>query len=146
MPGAVYRPIGSGCWRWARRSTSDADGAARPSALVVGAGVGGLAMAGRLARCGYAVTLLEKNAGVGGRLQSFSPDAAPGWRFDTGPSLLLFPDKYRECFAALGEELSAHVDVVRVSPAYRAHFGDGTHFDLSYDMVRARPLPAPGRL
>ena len=40
--------------------------------------------------------------------------AADGYRFDTGPSLLLFPDKYRECFAALGEDIADHVDIVRV--------------------------------
>ena len=38
---------------------------------------------------------------------------ASGWRFDTGPSLLLFPDKYRECFEALGERMEDHIDVVR---------------------------------
>ena len=85
-------------------------------AVVVGAGVGGLAMSARLARAGYEVTLVEKNEGVGGRMQSYSPPGAPGYRFDTGPSLLLFPDKYRECFAALGEELEAHVDIKRVRP------------------------------
>ena len=86
----------------------------KQKAVVVGAGVGGLAMSARLARAGYEVTLVEKNDGVGGRMQSYSPPGAPGYRFDTGPSLLLFPDKYRECFAALGEEIEAHVDLKRV--------------------------------
>ena len=81
------------------------------TAVVVGAGVGGLAMAGRLARAGFRVTLLEKNDTVGGRLQSYNPPEAPAWRFDTGPSLLLFPDKDRECFAALGADIADHVDV-----------------------------------
>jgi phytoene desaturase (3,4-didehydrolycopene-forming) len=102
---------------------------------------------------------------------SLSLQGAEGYRFDTGPSLLLFPDKYRECFAALGERMEDHLDVVRVrapspalalavlrlqradvrsraprvlqvSPAYRAHFGDGTTFDLTYDMARAFLVPA----
>jgi len=135
----------------ASASATAAPPVSAPEAIVVGGGVGGLAIAGRLARAGYAVTLLEKNAEVGGRLQSYNPPDAPGWRFDTGPSLLLFPDKYRECFEALGERMEDHLDVVRVSPAYRAHFGDGTSFDLSYDMARdhscarrrAAPNPAP---
>jgi NADPH-dependent 2,4-dienoyl-CoA reductase/sulfur reductase-like enzyme len=54
-------------------ATTSATSAGKPTAVVVGAGVGGLAMAGRLARAGYAVQLLEKNPGVGGRMQSFSP-------------------------------------------------------------------------
>ena len=89
-------------------------GAVGQKAVVVGAGVGGLAMAGRLSRAGYAVTLLEKNPGVGGRMQSHNPPGASEWRFDTGPSLLLFPDKYRECFEALGERMEDHVQLQRV--------------------------------
>ena len=61
-----------------------------PRVVVVGGGVGGLASAGRLARAGCAVTLLEKNDDVGGRMQS---EHLGEWRFDTGPSLLLFKDK-----------------------------------------------------
>lgn len=83
------------------------------TAVVVGAGVGGLVVAGRLARAGYSVTLLEKNGGAGGRMQSYAPPEAPGWRFDTGPSLLLFPDRYRDCFASLGARIEDYVDVVR---------------------------------
>jgi phytoene dehydrogenase-like protein len=55
-------------------------------------------------------------------LAHFSPlppaQEASGWRFDTGPSLLLFPDKYRECFAALGEHIEDHVDITRVRPLF----------------------------
>jgi phytoene desaturase (3,4-didehydrolycopene-forming) len=94
-------------------------------AVVVGAGVGGLAMSARLARAGYEVTLVEKNPGVGGRMQSYSPPGAPGFRFDTGPSLLLFPDKYRECFSALGEDIEAHVDLKRVCARGRAEWVKG---------------------
>lgn len=42
------------------------------------------------------MTLLEKNELVGGRMQSYNPPEAPGYRFDTGPSLLLFPEVYKE--------------------------------------------------
>lgn len=109
--------------------------AGQKTAVVVGAGVGGLTMAGRLARAGYKVTLLEKNVLVGGRMQSYNPPEAPDYRFDTGPSLLLFPEVYKKAFAALGAKMSDHVEIARVEPAaYRAHYGDGTKFDLVYDM------------
>ena len=62
--------------------------------VVVGLGVGGLVMAGRLARAGYDVTAVERGADAGGRMQSESSESSV--RFDTGPSLLLFPHKYRE--------------------------------------------------
>lgn len=105
---------------------------------MVGAGVGGLCLAGRLARAGYAVTLLEKNDRVGGRMQSLNPDGAPEYRYDTGPSLLLFPQKYKEAFEALGGDIEDHVEVRRVDPAYRAHYGDGTSVDLLYDVEKMR--------
>lgn len=65
--------------------------------VVVGAGAGGMALAGRLkkARPEWDVELLEKNKKLGGRMAT---EARGGFRFDTGPSLLLAPDIYREAF------------------------------------------------
>lgn len=63
-----------------------------------------------------------------------------GFRFDTGPSLLLFPDVYRDSFAALGTTLQQHVDVRKIQPAaYRVHFAPsgaaaGGSLDLLYDV------------
>lgn len=75
-------------------------------AIVVGGGVGGLGMASRLANAGYEVTILEKNADVGGRCRSESFEGGgEGYRFDTGPSLMLLPDRYREQFTAVGKKL-----------------------------------------
>ncbi|GBF88243.1 phytoene dehydrogenase [Raphidocelis subcapitata] len=94
---------------------------AQKSVIVVGAGVGGLVVAGRLARAGCAVTLLEQREGVGGRCQSVQRE---GYRWDTGPSLLLFPDVYRSAFEKLGSRLEDHVELRRVEPAaYRVFFG-----------------------
>eukprot|EP00897_Mesotaenium_endlicherianum_P000927 jgi/Mesen1/10835/ME000093S10359 len=117
----------------------------RPTKLkvvVVGGGIGGLHVATRLAREGHRVVLCEKNAEVGGRVQSVVDEA--GTRFDTGPSLLLMPQKYREAFAALGEDLDEHVQLARVEPAaYRVFFSDAAqpeggrvqmHLDLLYDV------------
>ncbi|GAB4816450.1 hypothetical protein N2152v2_003496 [Parachlorella kessleri] len=105
--------------------------AATVDVIVIGGGVGGLATAGRLAKAGLSVTVLEKNGEVGVRAQSVE---LGGCRFDTGPSLLLFPDKYKEAFQALGSRLEEHVTIKRVEPAaYRVWFGDGTHLDLLND-------------
>jgi phytoene desaturase (3,4-didehydrolycopene-forming) len=99
--------------------------------VVVGLGVGGLVMAGRLARAGYDVTAVERGADAGGRIQSESSESSV--RFDTGPSLLLFPHKYREAFASLGASLDDRVELHRVEPAYRVHFSRGSSIDLLYD-------------
>ena len=60
----------------------------RQTALVIGAGLGGIATAAHLARNGYKVTVLEKNATPGGRCGQLIRD---GHRFDIGPTLFLMP-------------------------------------------------------
>lgn len=103
---------------------------------IIGAGIGGLAAAMRLAAHGYEVTILEKNATVGGRANIRVVD---GYRFDTGPSLLLMTDVYRELFAHCGEDFDAHVPLVKMEPNYRVHFHDGTTLEMSSDLAKMVP-------
>jgi phytoene desaturase len=98
------------------------------SVLVVGAGIGGIAVAGRLARKGYDVTVLEKNSVPGGRLNKLLQD---GHRFDVGPSLFLMPQTYAATYAALGECMEDHLDLRRIDPTYHLHFDDGSQIQLS---------------
>lgn len=104
--------------------------------VVVGAGLGGLAAAARLAASGHRVTVCEQAPTVGGKLGWFSRD---GFGFDTGPSLLTLPAVYRDLFATTGAPLEDHVDLVPVDPACAYRFADGTRLDvpnLSRDGVR----------
>ena len=73
------------------------------SALVIGAGIGGLAIACRLAHAGIKVTVLEKNATVGGKCNQYEDN---GFRFDTGPSLLTMPFLLDELFESCGQNTS----------------------------------------
>jgi phytoene desaturase len=98
------------------------------SILVIGAGVGSIAVAGRLARRGYDVTVLEKNAVPGGRCNQIVQD---GHRFDVGPSLFLLPQVYAQTYAALGERMEDHLDLKRIDPTYHIHFEDETVLQLS---------------
>ncbi|SDF22982.1 phytoene desaturase [Blastococcus aurantiacus] len=91
---------------------------------VVGAGLGGLAAAARLAAQGHAVTVLERSQEIGGKLGRLTVD---GHTFDTGPSLVTLPQVYRDLFAATGAPLENSVDLVRVDPAVAYRFADGTH-------------------
>jgi phytoene desaturase (3,4-didehydrolycopene-forming) len=112
----------------AKTFSANAHAASPPKVVVVGGGAGGLASAGRLARAGCNVTLLEKNAELGGRVQS---EHINGWRFDTGPSLLLFPQKYEETFEALGTPMASVVDICRVEPAaYRVFFPSSPGYSI----------------
>ncbi len=82
--------------------------AKKPTAIVIGAGIGGIATAGRLARNGYDVTVIEKNSHAGGRCDQMVKD---GHRFDVGPTLFLMPEVFEETYAALGEKMSDHLDL-----------------------------------
>jgi phytoene desaturase len=94
--------------------------------VVIGAGVGGLAAAARLARLGHSVTVCESAAGIGGKLGSYERD---GFRFDTGPSLLTLPAVFRDLFIKTGKPLESVLDLVPVEPLARYRFADGTTFD-----------------
>ncbi|WP_040337227.1 phytoene desaturase family protein [Candidatus Blastococcus massiliensis] len=95
--------------------------------VVVGAGLGGLATAARLAAQGHAVTVLEQAEQVGGKLGLLTVD---GHVFDTGPSLVTLPQVYRDLFSATGAPLEESVDLVRLDPAVAYRFADGTRLDL----------------
>ena len=94
---------------------------------VVGAGLGGLTAAARLAALGHRVTVLEQAAAVGGKLGWYSRE---GHSFDTGPSLLTWPQVYRELFAATGGPLEDEVDLVRLDPAVHYRFADGARLPM----------------
>jgi phytoene desaturase len=100
-------------------------------AIVIGAGIGGIATAARLAKNGFQVTVLEKNEKPGGRCNQIVRD---GHRFDTGPTLFLMPQVFAETYAALGETMSNHLDLRRVDPTYAVHFDDGLRLQLTADI------------
>ena len=102
-------------------SSASSKAGERQKAIVVGGGVGGLGMASRLANAGYEVTILEKNPDTGGRCRSESFEGGgEGYRFDTGPSLMLLPDRYREQFTAVGKKLEVRV-CTTLTPTHRSN-------------------------
>src|SRR5690242_5817747 len=103
----------------------------KPTAIVIGAGIGGIATAARLAKNGYDVTVLEKNQQAGGRCNQIVQD---GHRFDIGPTLFLMPEIWEETFAALGEKMSDHLQLKRIDPTYKVHFDDGLQLELTSDI------------
>jgi len=106
--------------------------------VVVGAGVGGLAAAARLARQGHGVVVCEQADVIGGKLGEYVCD---GFRFDTGPSLLTLPAVFRDLFRKTGRPLEDVLDLVPVEPAARYRFPDGTELDVPntgpYDVCAA---------
>ncbi len=95
------------------------------SVSVIGAGVGGLTVAARLARRGHQVRIFEQSDRVGGKCHTEWID---GFGFDTGPSLLTLPAVYRDFFMKTGKGVD--LDLVPLDPAFDYHFADGTRLRL----------------
>jgi phytoene desaturase len=106
-----------------------------PTAIVVGAGVGGLTAAMRLQHQGFRVTLFEKQPGPGGRCGEVRLGA---YRFDLGPTLLLMPHVLEAAFQAVGRRLQDYLTLHRCDPLYRVHFHDGARVTLHRDAERTR--------
>jgi phytoene desaturase len=98
--------------------------------VVAGAGFAGLAAALHLAGRGREVTVVERDATPGGRAGRM--DLA-GFRMDTGPTVLTMPDLVAETLGAVGENLTDRLDLIRLDPAYRAQFADGSELDVHTD-------------
>jgi phytoene desaturase len=103
----------------------------KQTVLVIGAGIGGIAAAARLAKNGYDVTVLEKESTPGGRCNQILRD---GHRFDIGPTLFLMPEIWEETFASLGEKMSDHLELKRIDPTYKVHFDDGLQLELTSNL------------
>jgi 1-hydroxy-2-isopentenylcarotenoid 3,4-desaturase len=87
--------------------------------VVIGAGVGGLAIANILAKTGYDVHVYDKLAQAGGRMGELR---AKGFIFDTGPSWYLMPEVFEHYFKLLGEDIRSHLDLIKLSPAYKVFY------------------------
>ncbi|MEU8984677.1 phytoene desaturase family protein [Streptomyces sp. NPDC048309] len=98
--------------------------------VVIGAGLAGLSSALHLAGAGRTVTVLEQSHQPGGKAGTFEKD---GYTFDNGPTVLTMPDLIREAFAAVGEDMDRCLELLPVTPAYRARYHEGSSLDVHTD-------------
>lgn len=89
---------------------------------VIGAGLGGLAAAVRLASKGHEVRLFERRAIPGGKASTLD---VGGYRFDTGPSLFTMRPVFDELFETAGERLDDHLELVPLDPICTYYYPDG---------------------
>lgn len=101
--------------------------------IVVGGGLGGLAGAIILASKGYRVSLYEKNATLGGKMNELRLGA---YRFDTGPSLLTMPHVITKLFSDVGESVHNYLEFLPIDPLCRYFFPDGSQLDAHADSAK----------
>ena len=101
--------------------------------IIIGAGIGGLAAACRLAKSGFSITILEKNELVGGKVNFVEYG---GYRFDTGASLLTMKHVLEDVFEFAGRELKDYLDILPLEPICRYFWTDGGRFDASTNIAK----------
>ena len=97
-------------------------------AAIIGAGLGGIAVALRLAARGWAVDVYEQNHAPGGKMNRWTTN---GFRFDTGPSLITMPHIFEELFQAADLRLADYLELQQMVGLTDYHFDDGARFSHS---------------
>src|SRR4028118_411255 len=101
--------------------------------IIIGAGLGGLSAAIRLAALGFSVTILEKNSNVGGKVNFIE---SCGYKFDTGASLLTMRHVLKELFEAAHRRLEDYLELVLLEPICRYFWSDKTVFNASRNLPK----------
>ena len=99
----------------------------RSSAVVIGAGLGGLSAAMRLGSKGYSVTVIDRLDRVGGRGSSVTKN---GFRFDLGPTILTVPQVFEKLWKDCGKDFAGDVELVPLDPFYEIRWQDGSRFQV----------------
>ena len=95
----------------------------KPIAIIIGAGVAGLASATRLAIQGFEVKVFEKNSYPGGKLSHFN---LGNFQFDAGPSLFTQPQNIVELFQLANEPIEDYFSYTSLPISFKYFYEDGT--------------------
>ena len=101
-------------------------------AIVIGSGFGGLAIACRLRKHNFNVTLLEKQSDLGGRARTFIHN---GFKYDAGPTVITAPYLINELFQIHGKDSRDYYNLIKVNPFYRFIFADKSYFDYGDNLL-----------
>ena len=103
----------------------------KQKAIVIGAGIAGIASAIRFAIKGYEVEVFEANSKPGGKLSEINMN---GFRFDAGPSLFTMPLYVDELFKLAGKKPEDYFEYVKLKEICRYFYEDGLRLNASSDL------------
>ncbi|ANE52470.1 phytoene desaturase family protein [Flavisolibacter tropicus] len=102
---------------------------------IIGAGFAGLSAAAFMAKEGWQVTVIEKNATAGGRARQLK---AEGFTFDMGPSWYWMPDVFERYFQQFGKRVRDYYTLTRLDPSYRVYWPNSqTDIPANYESLKA---------
>jgi len=107
----------------------------KKSAIIIGAGIGGITTAIYLVKNGYNVSVFEKNSSPGGRCGQLIRD---GHRFDLGATMLMMPDIYREIFDSLGIPLFENNEIKPLENLYKIYFDNNEVITFTTDKEKMK--------
>jgi phytoene desaturase len=103
------------------------------TAVVIGAGIGGITTAIYLAKRGYNVNIYEKNSVPGGRCGQLIHE---GHRFDLGATMVLMPGVYREVFNSIGIDFDKALEIKPLEDLYKLYFDNGQEIVFTTDIKK----------
>lgn len=104
--------------------------------IIIGSGFAGLSAASFMAKAGWSVTVLEKQATPGGRARQLK---AEGFTFDMGPSWYWMPDVFERYFQQFNKQVSDYYQLERLDPSYRVYRKEGP-MDIPSDYSELKNL------
>jgi phytoene desaturase len=107
----------------------------KKTAIIIGAGTGGIVTALYLAKNGYQVDVFEKNAEPGGRCGQLTRE---GHRFDLGATMYLTPSMYNQVYDSIGIKLEEGSEIIPMDPIYKLFFDNGDELAFTTDRERMR--------
>lgn len=107
------------------------------NAVIIGAGIGGLAVSALLAKEGHNITIVEKNDQIGGRARIWKKG---GFSFDMGPSWYLMPEIFDHFFTLFDKNREDFYTLKKLDPAYRVFFSPEEHMDIRSDRADAMKI------
>jgi phytoene desaturase len=99
--------------------------------IIIGAGIGGLSAAIRLAAAGREVIIFEQDAEPGGKMSRLQ---AEGFTWDRGPSVITMRHVFEELFNYADRQLEDYLSLEAVDPLTRYFYPDGSVLDATRDL------------